>query len=414
MNGLATAHPDDATLGVWLVGARGDIATTLMVGARAIAAGLSSDSGLTTARPPFDGLPLTALADLRFGGVDIDDGPLWRSALGVYQRSRTIDRETLDAVAADIEVIDNDIVHVPDMAWDPGAPIPGLPSLRLLVDGLRARLQAFRHRHGLARVVVVNLMSSLPHPALSPSRDTRAGIEALIDADRKDLISPSVCYLWAALLEGCPYINFTPNAGTDWAGVAELAEHVRVPFYGDDGKTGETLIKTALAHMFAYRNLRVLSWEGVNLLGNNDGRMLNEPRNRTAKLHNKEQVLSGILGYEPHAGVTINYVPSLGDWKTAWDLIHFQGFLDVPMCMQFTWQGCDSILAAPLVLDLVRLTDFAARSGEVGPMRQLAAFFKNPLAVAEMDFHRQCADLIAYARRHLGEDTQAHADAPTP
>jgi myo-inositol-1-phosphate synthase len=227
----------------------------------------------------------------------------------------------------------------------------------------------------------------------------------MITADRKDLFSPSACYAWAALSEGCAYVNFTPNAGTDWGGMAELAARNRVPFYGDDGKTGETLIKTTLAPMFAHRNLQVLSWEGVNLLGNNDGRVLGDPGNREAKLRNKERVLGGILGYEPHTGVTINYVPSLGDWKTAWDLIHFQGFMDVPMTLQFTWQGSDSILAAPLVLDLVRLAELAMRRGEHGPMHHLAAFFKNPLGVAEMDFHRQFDALLAYAAQHLARET---------
>jgi myo-inositol-1-phosphate synthase len=222
-------------------------------------------------------------------------------------------------------------------------------------------------------------------------------------------MSPAACYAWAAISEGCPYINFTPNAGCDWGGIGALAAARQVPFYGDDGKTGETLLKTALAHLFAYRNLQVLSWEGVNLLGNNDGRALADPRNRAAKLGNKERVLTDILGYAPHAGVTINYVPSLGDWKTAWDLIHFTGFLDVPMTMQFTWQGCDSILAAPLVLDLVRLADLAQRRGESGPMTHLAGFFKNPLGVREMDFHRQFEALLGYAEACLTDLGQADA-----
>jgi myo-inositol-1-phosphate synthase len=388
-------------LGVWLIGARGDIAATMMVGARALAAGLVSEAGLTTARPPFDRLPLADISDVHFGGIEVNGAPLRESALALYRRSRTIDRETLDAVAPELEEIDADIVDAPAMAWDPAAPDPALPPLRTLVDDLRAHLRAFRQRHGLERVVVVNLMSSLPHPAGSPLRDTVAGVEEMIAGDRKDLINPSVCYLWAALGERCPYVNFTPNAGTDWGGTAELAERNGVPFCGDDGKTGETLLKTALAHMFAYRNLEVLSWEGVNLLGNNDGRVLNEPRNREAKLRNKGRVLGGILGYDPHAGVTINYVPSLGDWKTAWDLIHFHGFLDVPMTMQITWQGCDSILAAPLVLDLIRLIDLAARRGESGPLRHLAPFFKNPIGVEEMDFHRQFDGLVAYATGQL-------------
>jgi myo-inositol-1-phosphate synthase len=276
-----------------------------------------------------------------------------------------------------------------------------MPRLEILVGRIRSAISAFRERLGLERVVVINLMSSTPEPARSNLRDTTVGIQSMIDGNRKDLLSPSVCYAWAALSEGCPYINFTPNAGTDWRGVIELAERNRVPLFGDDGKTGETLVKTALAPMFAHRNLRVLSWEGVNLLGNADGKTLDNPRNREMKLRHKEGVLDNILGYRPHAGVTINYVPSLGDWKTAWDLIHFQGFLDVPMTMQFTWQGCDSVLAAPLVLDLIRLTDFAARQGEYGLMPHLAAFFKHPVGVEEMDFHRQFEMLRDYAERHL-------------
>jgi myo-inositol-1-phosphate synthase len=398
----APRHLPPERTGAWLIGARGDIAATLMVGARALAAGLVSGTGLTTARPPFDRLPLIHIADLRFGGIEVRATSLAQAVLALDRDSRTLRRETLDAVAAELETIDGDIVHAPHMAWDPHQRTGSLPRLSALVADLRDHLRAFRNRHDLARVVVVNLMSAQPHPAPSPLRGSAAGIEELIAADRKDLLSPSACYAWAALAEGCPYVNFTPNAGTDWGGVAELAARHRVPFYGDDGKTGETLIKTALAPMFAHRNLRVLSWEGVNLLGNNDGRVLDDPNNRAAKLANKERVLGGILGYEPHAGVTINYVPSLGDWKTAWDLIHFQGFMDVPMTMQFTWQGSDSVLAAPLVLDLVRLAELAARHGEHGPMRHLAAFFKNPLGVAEMDLHRQFDALLAYAAGHLG------------
>ena len=384
------------SIGVWLVGARGDIASTVMVGARALALGLVSESGLTTQRDPFDRLPLAPVNGLRFGGIDVESTPLREAALSLYQRSRTIDRETLDAVVPELDAIEADVVTLPAMAWDPAAPDRGLPHLRTLVEDLRGHLRAFRDRHRLSRVVVVNLMSSLPQPAASPLRDSAGGIERMIADDRKDLMSPSVCYLWAALSEGCPHVNFTPNAGSDWPGVAELAEREALPFCGDDGKTGETLIKTVLAPMFAHRNLRVLSWEGVNLLGNNDGRSLNDPRNRAGKLRNKERVLGDILGYEPHAGVSINYVPSLGDWKTAWDLVQFQGFLDVTMTMQFTWQGCDSILAAPLVIDLARLTDLAARRGEHGPLAHLAAFFKHPVGSEDMDFHRQFARLLAY------------------
>jgi myo-inositol-1-phosphate synthase len=398
---MPTREPAGHRLGAWIIGANGDIAATAIVGARALTKRIASDAGLTTILPPLDRLRLVRLQDVVFGGTDVCDGTLRAAAEALQTRSRTVSAATMQAVAADLALIEQDILCSPQHSWDPSTAEDSFPPLVELIGETRRHIRAFRSRHGLDRVVVVNLMSSLPHPRPSPLQKTLSGIREMIAADRKDLLSPSVCYAWSALSEGCPYINFTPNAGTDWGGIIELAERNRVPLFGDDGKTGETLVKTALAPMFAHRNLRVLSWEGVNLLGNADGKTLDDPRNREMKLQHKEGVLDDILGYRPHAGVTINYVPSLGDWKTAWDLIHFRGFLDVPMTMQFTWQGCDSILAAPLVLDLIRLTDFAARQGESGLMPHLAAFFKHPVGVEEMDFHRQFEMLLDYAQRHL-------------
>ena len=165
---------------------------------------------------------------------------------------------------------------------------------------------------------------------------------------------------------------------------------------GCDGKTGETLVKSALAPMFRYRDLRVLTWQGYNILGDRDGRVLADRRNKSAKVASKDALLPSILGYPLHTHVGIDFVPSLHDLKTAWDFVHFEGFLGFKMALQFTWQGCDSILAAPLVLDMVRLADLAARRGESGPMRHLACFFKQPVDVAEHDLHRQWQTLVAY------------------
>ena len=165
---------------------------------------------------------------------------------------------------------------------------------------------------------------------------------------------------------------------------------------GCDGKTGETLVKSALAPMFRYRNLRVLSWQGYNMLGDRDGVVLADEENRATKIESKDRLLGQILGYPLHSKVTIDYVPSLGDMKTAWDFVHFEGFLGHRMSMQFTWQGCDSILAAPLVLDMLRLTDLAVRRGESGPMKHLACFFKSPVDVSEHDLHAQWHDLVGW------------------
>ncbi len=168
---------------------------------------------------------------------------------------------------------------------------------------------------------------------------------------------------------------------------------------GQDGKTGETLLKSVLAPMFAARNLEVLSWVGHNIFGNLDGLVLDDPANKAAKIKAKDQLVGNILGYDPQTLVSIEYIQSLGDWKTAWDHIHFRGFLGTPMTLQFTWQGCDSLLAAPLVLDLVRFVELSRRKDEVGVLSHLGSFFKRPLGLAEHDFSRQFSLLCAWAER---------------
>lgn len=384
-------HPSaPPRLGVWIAGAKGDIATTLMVGTLALRKGLIRPSGMVTALAPFTDLPLAGLDALVFGGADRSDRRLEDAAQDLYRESRTISRELLDAVLPELRTIDADVSLVMDQYW----------SQAQRIAWIREELRAFRDRYALDALVVVNLTSVEPAPENPKRLATLAQVEAAIAADDRDDLTAGACYTYSALREGCPYVNFTPNAGPELGGLQELAEAQGLPLCGNDGKTGETLVKTALAPLFAARNLRVLSWEGVNMLGNNDGRCLDEPLNRVAKLKNKGGVLGAILGYEPHGRIDINLVPSLGDWKTAWDLIHFEGFMEVKMSMQFTWQGCDSILAAPLVLDLVRLTEFAWRSGEHGLMPQLAVFFKNPVGVQEAAMQRQFDALLNYAAAH--------------
>jgi myo-inositol-1-phosphate synthase len=150
--------------------------------------------------------------------------------------------------------------------------------------------------------------------------------------------------------------------------------------------------------MFAARALKVLSWQGYNLLGNKDGEALSDPLRAQSKLRNKDAPLHSILDDDSiHTRVGIDYVPSLHDWKTAWDFIHFEGFLGARMTLQFTWCGSDSALAAPLVLDLVRLADLAAERGEGGEMSHTAAYFKAPLSGGTHDFHAQARALHEYA-----------------
>jgi myo-inositol-1-phosphate synthase len=196
-------------------------------------------------------------------------------------------------------------------------------------------------------------------------------------------------YAIAALDLGFPYVNFTPSLGALPPGIDELALDRATCYAGRDGKTGETLLKSVLAPMFKARNLRVMSWVGHNIFGNLDGKVLNDPHNKSSKVASKDQLLAKILEYSPQTLISIEHIASLGDWKTAWDHIHFEGFLGTPMTMQLTWQGCDSLLAAPLVLDLARLTMLAHRRGEKGALVFLSSFFKSPAGDAPQAFADQ-------------------------
>ncbi len=387
--------------GVWLIGAYGDIATTLIVGSQAIRMGMASNTGLVTSLNPLDKLDLIDMKQLVFGGHDVVDRTLFQQVQSISIQSRTFSTELVHKLEPQLAAIDKNIYPLPELAWQPSAPDSHLPSLKTLNERLRKLIRSFIQVHSLDRVIIFNLASAEPYLALNEDHAQLDAFESLLENDRKDQILPSMLCAYVALQENCPFINFTPNLSISIGALKELAKQKQGLYYGNDGKTGETLVKTALAPMFAARNLRVLSWEGTNLLGNNDGQTLEEAENRKNKIHNKEASLNNILGYPLHTGTTINYVPSLGDWKTAWDLIHFQGFLDVPMSMQFTWQGCDSILAAPLVLDMIRLADYAARHDEYGPMHHLACFFKNPLEIEEHSLYKQYEMLLKYAYQHI-------------
>jgi myo-inositol-1-phosphate synthase len=201
-------------------------------------------------------------------------------------------------------------------------------------------------------------------------------------------------YALAAMEAQCAFINFTPSPGIDVPAIRERADQLGLPYMGRDGKTGETLVKAILAPMFAMRNLSVLSWVGQNILGNRDGAVLRDPRTRQSKIKSKDKIVSRIVGGHPTTLVSIDYVPSLDDWKVAWDFIHFEGFLGTKMSMQFTWCGSDSILAAPLVIDLARLAALAHARGEAGPLRHLAFFFKDPMDVDEHDLVSQWQRLL--------------------
>jgi myo-inositol-1-phosphate synthase len=262
--------------------------------------------------------------------------------------------------------------------------------------------------------VVVNVSSTEPPRELPIEFASLAAFQDALDAPRtRKGLTSSVLHAYAALDLGCPFVNFTPSPGSNVPALLELAAQRGVPHMGSDGKTGETLVKTCLAPLFAGRALRVLSWEGYNMLGNRDGFVLNDPEARLSKTRSKDAALRGILGESPdlHTKVTIDYVPSLDDWKVAWDYVHFEGFLGARMSMQFTWQGNDSALAAPLVLDLARLAAFAHAHGEHGLMTHTAGYFKSPAGVEEQSFVKQLALLEAYVARHRAKRRKGRTSA---
>jgi len=385
---------------VWFVGARGSVATTAMLGAFALARDATNGWGLVTELPEFEALDFVEFDQMVFGGWDVSRVPILDRVRVLVEEDRAISAETVASVRERLLQVEANIKPgYSDPVTNPGD-MPSSERLEGLFDRLCSDLDDFARQYRLKKLIVVNLSSTETSVPVVAEHRTARGLRQVIRDGKTSLVTPGVVYAMAALERGYPYVNFTPSMGVNLPGIQEVAADNQVPFYGSDGKSGESLLKTVLAPMFRMRNLEVLSWQGFNILGGGDGQSLNEPGQKRSKVRSKTGVLPGALGYSPDSGVFIEYVPSLGNWKTAWDFVHFRGFLGTKMSLQFTWQGCDSILAAPLVLDLARFTEFAARQGESGPMQHLACFFKDPLDCSVHAFAEQTQMLLDYARRH--------------
>lgn len=376
-------------VGIWLVGARGSVATTAVCGAAALRAGLIPPVGCVGELPDVARAGLPGYGDLVFGGHDVTDCPLEKRAEQLADGG-VLPHGVLTSLRAELQAAGSEI--------KPGYDGAGDRTQRAAAATLAADLVDFRVRSEVDRVVVVDVASTErrfePHPATS----SLAALERALDAGEAAL-PPSALYAYAAFTAGCPFVDFTPSVGVRLPALAELAERNRLPWAGNDGKTGETLVKAALAPMFAARALRVRSWAGTNLLGGGDGANLADPATAASKLASKSRVLSTVLGHEVVEPLHIDYVPDLGDWKTAWDHVSFEGFLGVRMSLQFTWQGCDSALAAPLVLDLARLMARAHEIGEVGPVGAFGFFFKDPVGTDEHRLDAQFDALRGWAAR---------------
>jgi len=387
------------------VGAKGGVATTATVGLISLKKGLIANAGLVSELPEFEAAGLTPWKDFVVGGHEIREVGSYDEAWRLHAESRVIDGGVLAKCKGDLEKIEERIR--PGTLLNVGSTIEKLAgpevrnrreSLRQAIERLQADISAFAKDEQLAHVIVVNVSSTEPavDPATLPA--SWKDLNKLIDKRGCPLPASSL-YAIAALDLGYSFLNFTPSLGASAPAIDELARERGTRHMGYDGKTGETLLKSILAPMFAKRNLQVMSWVGHNIFGNMDAKVLDDPANKQAKVTSKDRLLGQILGYQPQTLVSIERIDSMGDWKTAWDHVHFNGFLGTPMTFQFIWQGCDSLLAAPLVLDLVRFTERAWRNGDVGQLNFLASFFKSPLGVEEQDFGLQFQMLQAWARR---------------
>ncbi|MFC5290537.1 inositol-3-phosphate synthase [Actinokineospora guangxiensis] len=375
-------------VGLWLVGARGSVATTAVCGLAALRAGLAPATGCVTERLP--GAVLPAWDDIVVGGHDLVTTSYEKRAEHL-SRAGVIPHHLLAPVvpalrAADAEVRDG---YHPTTHRGPQA---------LAVRRLAADLETFRFKHELERVVVVNVASTEPPVPHVPAFESWSALSAALDDPALSVLPPSSVAACAALTAGCSYVDFTPSTGVAIPALDELARHNGVPYAGRDGKTGETLLRTALAPMFTDRALRVLSWSGTNLLGGGDGATLADPASAASKLRSKSDGLATLLGGPVSAPLHIDNVPDLGEQKIAWDHVTFEGFLGARMSLQFTWTGLDSALAAPLVLDLTRLLAAAHASGISGVVPELGFFFKDPLGSEEHRFDHQSATLTAWAQ----------------
>lgn len=376
----------DRKLGIWFIGAWGGVSTTAAVGLAALQEGVTSETALVTALPMFDGVDLADWSQFTVGGHEIRDTSYAAETDVLHNQSHVFSPAIVNATRDRLAEFDKNVR--PGTLINVGATIAsfaGEPAKKFVgetptaaIERIAADLRDFKERNGLDHVVVMNLSSTEPPLDDVTPAEKWSDLSAQLDSGDAPLPASSL-YAIAAFEVDCSYVNFTPSVGTNLPAINELSLEKGTLHVGRDGKTGETLLKSVLAPMFAARNLKVQSWVGHNIFGNLDGKVLDDPINKANKVRSKDHLLTEILGYQPQTLVSIEYIESMGDWKTAWDHIHFDGFLDTRMTMQFTWQGCDSLLAAPLALDLIRLTEREQRRGKSGIMRHLSSFFKSPM-----------------------------------
>jgi myo-inositol-1-phosphate synthase len=397
----------------------GAVATTAIAGVAAVKRGLAAPVGSLTQlghladagqHGPLlrDVLPLAGLDDLVFGGWD----PIPDDVYAAARRAKVLGREHLDPVKEELQAI-RPMPAVFDTAWVRRLDGPNVKTgtLREKAEALVADIRGFMERNRCARGVMVWTGSTEVYAENGPSHQTVKAFEAALD--RSDpTIAPSMIYAYAAIKAGISFLNGAPNLSQDIPALRELAERNGVPTGGKDFKTGQTLMKTTIAPMIHARLLGLDGWFSTNILGNRDGEVLDDELSFKTKEVSKLGVLDQILSPGRHPElygdiqhkVTIHYYPPRGDNKEGWDAIDVFGWLGYPMQIKVNFQCRDSILAAPLVLDLALLADLAQRAGEKGPQEWLSFFFKSPVTAPGRgpvhDLFQQQSVLNAQLRRY--------------
>jgi len=422
--------PADGKLGVLMPG-MGAVATTFIAGVEAIKADLGKPIGSMTQmgtirlgkrtdkNTPFirDFLPLAGLDQLVFGGWDVFEDDVYTAAshAGVLNE-KTLDalKDTLLAIKPMKAVFDKNYVKRLE-----GSYVKEAATKWELAEMLREDIRTFKVDNGCDRLVMVWCGSTEIFLEGGEAHETIEAFEQAMK-NNHEAIAPSMLYAYAALMEGVPYLNGAPNLTVDLPAVIKLAEDKGVPIMGKDFKTGQTLMKTILAPGLKARQLGLRGWFSTNILGNRDGEILDDPESFKTKEESKLGVIEHILQPDLNPDlygdiyhkVRINYYPPRGDQKEGWDNIDIFGWLGYPMQIKVDFLCRDSILAAPLVLDLVLFADFAHRCGWKGVQEWLSFYFKSPQTALELypehDIFIQLMKLKNTLRYAMGEELITH------
>ena len=422
--------PATGRLGVLLVGL-GAVSTTFIAGVHALRKKIADPTGSLTqmgtirlgkrteGRSPLirDFVPLASLDDLVFGGWDIFEDDCYEAA----RTAGVLDSALLEQIRPELASIRPwravfDQQYVKRLS---GTNVKRGANKRELADQVTEDIRRFKADNQLDRLVLVWCGSTEVYMEESPVHQSLAAFEAGLD--RSDPAIPSsMIYAYAAIKEGIPYANAAPNLSADVPVLTELAAETGSPLAGKDLKTGQTLIKTIIAPGLKARLLGVSGWYSTNILGNRDGEVLDDPESFKTKEESKKSVLDYILQpdlyptlySDLHHVVRINYYPPRGDNKEGWDNIDLVGWLGYPMQLKINFLCRDSVLAAPLVLDLVLFLDLAKRAGMTGIQEWLSFYFKSPIHAADIypehDLFIQLMKLKNTLRYLRGEELITH------